>query len=193
MKKDCSVVILAAGNSSRMGSPKFALTLSDGRMFIENIVKQYVEFGCMEVIVVINNDGKLHLDEHPINADAEITYAINQHPEYERFYSVQTGLSKVLSNHPVFIHNADNPFANHEVLKALYSSRTGADLIKPVFKKTGGHPILISNKIVKDIVSYKNYDIHLNDFLKNYSIKTIKINDEKILINVNTMSDYKNL
>ena len=76
----------------------------------------------------------------------------------------------MLSNHPVFIHNADNPFANHKVLKALYSNRTDADLIKPVFKKTGGHPILISNKIVKDIVSYKNYDIHLNDFLKNYSI-----------------------
>lgn len=190
MQKDCSVIILAAGNSSRMGRLKFTLTLPDGITFIENIVKQYAEFGCREIIVVVNISGKKYLDEHPMK---DITIALNQHPEFERFYSIKAGLSKVKINYPVFIHNADNPFASKQVLNTLFNNRAEADFIKPVFKSKGGHPIFISNKIARDINSNNNFDIHLNDFLRNYSCRKIEVDDEKILINVNTVNDYLKL
>ena len=190
MQKDCSVVILAAGNSSRMGQLKFTLTLRDGSTFIENIVNQYVEFGCKEIIVVVNKRGMEYLSDHPLKA---VTIVMNQHPEYERFYSVKTGLSKIENNNPIFIHNVDNPYANKEVLEVLFANKGKADFIKPIFNTMGGHPILISKGIANDIVLNNNYDIHLNDFLRNYSRKKIEVDDEKILVNVNLESDYRKL
>lgn len=188
MQKDCSVVILAAGYSSRMGQLKFTLTLDDGTTFIENIVKQYADFGCREIIIVVNHKGKEYLNDHHIK---DVIIAVNHHPEFERFYSIKTGLSNLRDDNPVFIHNADNPFASQAVLKSLFINRGDADFIKPVFDKKGGHPILISKRIVSDIISSENHKIHLNYFLKNYSSKEIEMDDEKILVNINTESDYK--
>jgi len=190
MQKDCSVIILAAGNSTRMGQLKFTLTLEDGTTFIENIVKQYAEFGCSEIIVVVNINGKEYLEKHPLEG---ITVAVNKHPEFERFYSIKTGLSKIKSNNPVFIHNSDNPYANQIVLKVLFTSREDADFIKPVFEGKGGHPILISYKIVKKLILHDDQKIHLNEFLKNYSFIGIEVKNDKILININTKEEYLNL
>jgi len=191
MQKDCSVIILAAGYSSRMGCAKFNLRLPDGTSFLENIVKQYSDFGCRQIIVLVNKEGKLFLEQNPIKLTTDVEYVVNEHPEYERFFSVKTGLSAVNHNHIVFIHNADNPFANQKTLEILYANRRLADIVKPVFNSKGGHPILISNQIVREIISTKDYDINLNDFLKNYSQKRIQTEDEKIILNVNTMDDYK--
>lgn len=190
MQKNCSVVILAAGYSSRMGKLKFALTLANGSTFIENIVRQYAEFGCREIIVVVNINGKEYFDVNPIKG---ITVVINHHPERERLFSLKTGLLKITGTYPVFVHNADNPFAGQAILKALFASRGEADFIKPIFKNKGGHPIIISNRIVRDIVSCKNYDVHLNEFLKNYPHGELEADDENILININTIDEYLNL
>lgn len=190
MQKDCSVVILAAGYSSRMRRLKIALTLDNGTTFIENIVKQYADFGCREIIIVVNNKSKEYLEDHPIK---DVILAINHHPEFERFYSIKTGLSNIIGKFPVFIHNADNPFANQEVLKTLFINREDADFIKPIINTKGGHPILISKRIVNDIILSENHNIHLNNFLKKYSCKEIEMEDKKILVNVNTESEYKKL
>ena len=193
MKKDCSVIILAAGYSSRMGCAKFALRLPDGTSFLENIIKQYSDFGCSQVIVVVNNEGKLFLDKNPIQGTKTIDFVVNYHPEYERFYSVKTGLVAVNNDNSVFLHNADNPFANLETLESLYKNRNIADFVKPIFNQKGGHPILISNRIIRDIVLSENHNVNLNEFLKKYSRKEIQTEDEKIILNVNTMDDYEKL
>ena len=133
------------------------------------------------------------MDQHPVDTESEFRIIINHHPEYERYYSVKTGLSGLHINHSVFIHNADNPFANFEVLNALYINRNEADLIKPAFNKKGGHPILISPKIINDILSNENHDIYLNNFLNKFLFKKIETRDESILVNVNTKGDYKKL
>jgi len=191
MKKGCSAIILAAGYSSRMGCAKFTLRLADGTSFLENIINQYSVFGCNQIIVVVNSEGKGFLDQSPIRLIDELDFVVNQHPEYERFYSLKLGVGMVKNNQPVFLHNADNPFANLEILEDLYFNREMADFIKPVFNKRGGHPILISHKILRDIILVKNHDINLNDFLKKYSCKEIETTDENILLNINRISDYK--
>jgi len=193
MQKDCSVIILAAGYSSRMGCAKFALRLADGTSFLENIMNQYSVFGCNQIIVVVNSEGKEFLDQSPIRFIDELDFVVNQHPEYERFYSFKLGIGRVKNNQPVFLHNADNPFANYETLNDLYLNRGKADFVKPVFNKRGGHPILISHKILRDIILVKNHDINLNEFLKKYSCKEIETTDENILLNINRMSDYENI
>ena len=193
MQKNCSVVILAAGYSSRMGQLKFALTLSDGTTFIERIVKQYLRFGCEEIVVVVNKEGLNYLDKSNLKEENNYLIALNEYPERERFYSLKTGLLKLKNPKHVFIQNVDNPFVNSKVLDALYINRAEADFVKPMFKNKGGHPILITNKIVKDIILQKDYSIHLNNFLKSYLCKEVEVGDENILIDINTIDEYLNL
>jgi len=193
MKDRSSVVILAAGYSSRMGYPKFALTMPNDTPFLEYILSQYESFVSGKIIVVVNSEGKSYLSENNLTISRAVKIIVNQYPENGRLYSIKKGLSALKNNDPVFIHNVDNPFADKDLLNSLYTNKAKADLIKPVFKNRGGHPILISNKIVRDILAGKNYDIHLNSFLRKYSCESIEVSDERILTNINTESDYKNL
>lgn len=193
MQVDRSVIILAAGHSSRMGKPKFSLELSDGRTFLEHIVDQYFSFGCKSIILVLNEEVSKHLETININKQTNIQCVINSHPEFERYYSIKVGLSVLGNDNYVFIHNADNPYANQNILKELYNHRSEADYIKPIYKGRGGHPILISPLVVKDINSIENYNIRFNDFLKKYTAKEISTDDNKILVNINTIFDYSKL
>ncbi len=55
--KKYSAIILSAGKSSRMGVPKFSLMFDDKSTFLEKIINAYADFGCEEIIVVLNNEG----------------------------------------------------------------------------------------------------------------------------------------
>lgn len=193
MQEETSVIILAAGHSSRMKQLKLSLRLNGGKTFLENIINQYVEFGCKEIIVVINKEGREYLKNNPIDVIDKIKFVLNEHPEYERFFSVKTGLSALNKGNFVFIHNVDNPIISVNTLKLIYLKRKKADWIKPIFKNRGGHPILISNKVAEELVLFKEFNVHLNRFLERYSSKAVEIEDDNILLNVNTQKDYLNL
>ncbi len=193
MKKDCSVIILAAGYSGRMGQIKFSLKMKDGKIFLEHILQQFSKFGCYEMVVVINREGKSFLDQHAIEFPENVRFILNEHPGYERFYSVKLGLSAINRNRFVFIHNADNPFVEQDVLEQIFEKREEADIVKPVYKGKGGHPILISDKIRAEIISETENNIRLDDFLRKYPQKRVNVGSEKILININTPDDYQKL
>ena len=187
---DCSVIVLAAGFSGRMGIPKFALKFDENRTFLEEIVEQYNMFGCQEMVIVLNEEGKKLYDELNIPFAQNVKIVINHHPEYERFYSIKTGLKNLKSERKKFIHNVDNPFVSQGVLKILFNSISDADYCFPVCKGRGGHPVLLSESVVKDITEFKDSSITLRDFLKAYSGNRVEVNYEKVLVNINTMDEY---
>ena len=102
---DCSVIVLAAGFSGRMGIPKFALRFDENRTFLEEVVEQYDIFGCQEIIIILNKVGKKQYDELNIPFAQNVKIVINHHPEYERFYSIKAGLKNIKSDRKIFIHN----------------------------------------------------------------------------------------
>lgn len=152
MQKDCSLVILAAGFSSRMGKPKWMLELNNGKTFLENLLIQFSSFGCKEIVIVLNEKGIELIHETHLKEKYPLKISLNKHPDKERFYSIQCGLKQISQSNFVFIQNGDNPFANLELLKLLYENRNEADYVKPVFENRGGHPILISKKIIDKII-----------------------------------------
>lgn len=188
-KKDCSVVILAAGKSSRMGKPKFTLMLDNDNTFLEQIIKQYWEFGCTNIIVVLNSEGAEIIKKNPKNTLTKTQFVLNSHPEYGRYYSIKTGLI-IAKNNYVFIHNVDNPNANKEVLQKLYKNRGTAEVIKPVTGGKGGHPVLISKQVIDFILQQKENNINFKDILKLFTSREVVMADESILININTNDEY---
>jgi len=191
--KPCSAVILAAGRSSRMGVPKFALKFNNQTTFLEEIIDKYNSFGCNKIVVVVNSEGVSVLDENKIKLSDKIKIVINEHLEWERFYSIKLGLKKSNSYHPVFIHNVDNPFVNPNILSSLFDEITVTNFVVPEFKNKGGHPILVSEKIIKNIISEEKNDLNFRDFLKRFEKKNIEVDDERILVNVNSEKEYGEL
>jgi len=191
ISKYYSAIILSAGRSSRMGVPKFSLQFDDNITFLENLVYEYSTFGCREIVVVMNIDGFSLLSQLNIKLPDSATVVVNQHPEWERFYSLKLAAKALKDIKPVFVSNIDNPFVNHKLLDSLSNSRSGADYINPVYNGRGGHPFLLSEKVVADLRVEEKDQIHLKEFLGQYSKKSVEVDDEKILLNINTDEDFR--
>ncbi|MGA2295992.1 MAG: NTP transferase domain-containing protein [FCB group bacterium] len=192
--KPVSALILAAGESKRMNYPKSLLPVSNGARFIDKIIREFVNFGCREILVVINKNLKDY-----ISYDGNIKIIVNENLAYERFYSIKIGLRELYILKPstqddisefCFIHNVDNPFISGEILSTLYKNKLEDGYVFPTFNDKGGHPILMGKKIINAIISEEKNDLNFREFLNNYIYKKIELNDDSILININSMKDY---
>lgn len=192
-KKLAPAIILAAGTSGRMGFPKAALKFNDSENFIQHLCTQFLHAGCEKVIIVINSDTAKLFIENNITFPKNVITVINHYPEYGRFYSLQLGLKNCTNTDAVFITNVDNPFADSDLLVKLQTNVNSADYIYPVFKRKGGHPILISSKIIVDISQSDYRNVILRDFLQRFKSKAVEVNSEKILSNINSENDYLEL
>jgi len=190
LKMVFSVVVLAAGNSTRMGVPKFSLKFNSKHTFVEHIAQEYHHIGCKEIIVVINESGNSYIKESAFDFPENVKFVINDYPEWDRFYSVKRGLQSLSKTQPVFIVNVDNPFVNPEVIYALLNEKDNADYVHPTYKGKGGHPVLLSQRIIRNIVNEKQNQLNFREYLNNYSKKKVQVKDENILVNINTQDEY---
>ncbi len=188
-----SCVILSAGGSGRMGKHKALLPFGDENItFLEKIVRTYSALGISQIVVVVNQQlydlieiNKLHLPEN-------VSVIVNRHPEKGRFYSLQSGLKCIADDESVFFQNVDNPFVGRAVLDQLLESRDQAGIILPAFAGKTGHPVLLSPVVCKSIVSCEDPENRIDQYLKKFASVKVETNDAKILVNINTGTDYDN-
>lgn len=190
IRKDFSVIILAAGNSSRMGFPKLALKYSDSKTFIEHIANEYDRFGCTEIILVVNVGNFKYFKDNMLQLPKRIEVVVNDHPEWHRFYSLKKGIQALRKKTMVFMHNVDNPFVSQDTLDLLIKYSKNADYISPEFKGRGGHPVLLSEKIVSDILKSNKDQVHLKEFINQFQRRKVEVPDENILVNINDKKEY---
>lgn len=190
-KKDFSAIILAAGKSSRMGVSKSFLKYNEQETFIEHIINEYLNFGCKQVVIITNVIDAKWFIVNAHNFSGNIKILINHHPEWHRFYSLKMATEKIINEEYVFVHNVDNPFVNIDVLIELMINRNQADYISPEFNGKGGHPILLSRRIIKDVRATEEDQIHFKEFLNKYPKKKVPVDDKKVLVNINTLEEYR--
>ncbi len=186
-----STIILSAGKSSRMGQPKYALQCPNGKSFLEQIIENFLKFGCREIVVVLNAEGFTDLSKKSDLFPKNVKFVRNDFPEYQRFYSLKLGAMALENPYPIFVHNVDNPFVCSEVLNELLQNLPNADYILPEFDGKGGHPILLSEKVVQTLRACSENSTHLRDFLTKFSAKRIPVQTSTILANLNTEEDYR--
>ena len=189
-QKNISAIILSAGKSERMGVPKFSLRFNTETTFLEKLIDEYYSFGCNEIIVVLNETSAVLYHQLKLSVPSNVRVVINHHPEWERFYSLKLAALALNEVKPVFVSNIDNPFLNQETLDILFKEVDNFDYISPSFNGKGGHPFLLSTKVLNELKTEKQDQIHIKEFLGKYSKKLEEVNDEKILLNINTMEDY---
>jgi len=187
-KHNISAVILAAGLSERMGKPKFLLTWQK-ISFIENLINQYINFGCDTISIVLNPMHIKYYNELNI-ISKKIKIAVNNHPEYGRFYSLQKGLQNIRPYYNCFVSNVDNPFAEQDLLERMTQCLAPEKYVVPVYNKIKGHPVLLDVNIIKDILAEKSLNLNIKDYLQKYIQVNCPANSDKVLININTPEAY---
>ncbi len=185
-------LIPAAGFSGRMGIPKVALAFDQKRTFAEKIVESYLEAGVQQVVLVVNRKGRAALEKKQCRFDeARVRIVLNPFPERGRFFSIQTGLKFLQDFRAVFLQNIDNPFVRPETLWQIAARYEPGSYVVPQYNGGGGHPVLLSQKIISALVSFPDKKANLRDFLHGYRKVPCPVDRDEILININSPDAYR--
>jgi len=185
------VIILAGGYSSRFGIPKPFLKFSAAITFLEKLVYEYEKFSCDNIVLVLNSSLlNYYTESYSKEFRNKIKLVTNSKPELGRFYSIKLGIEKIEDADHCFIQNIDNPFTDIETLALIYNCRKEDSYVSPYFGDKGGHPVLISKKIIESIKQETNLEINTKDFLCRFNKIKIEVPNNKILANINTSVEY---
>ena len=176
-----------------MGMDKFLLKVDERTTFLEYLINQYTEFGCETIVAVFNAQGVKIVNETFPEMGKRITIVCNSNPEWGRFCSLKQGLKEIHQNQNVFIQNIDNPFVNLAILYKLVDEIKCFDFSYPTFNGKGGHPVLISSTVKSAILQESSNDLNLKLFLKKFNEQVCPVDDERVLLNINTPDDYKKI
>ncbi len=185
-----ALLILAAGKSGRMGEPKFGLKFNETTTFLENIISVFNENACAEIVIVVNEEVQKLLLNQSYTFPQTTKIIVNKHPEWGRFYSVKIGLQQLENTQAVFLVNVDNPFVNSNLINALLDEKDAADFMVPSYKGKGGHPILLTQKVIDKIVHEENIESNLKLFLLKFNKKFLEVTDPNVLANINTPEEF---
>lgn len=180
-----SCIILAAGFSKRMGQPKAFLSFNNEKCFLQKLIDTF-SLKCSEIIVVINQKVYSENFNQITSLEGNFRVALNNNPEYERFFSVKLGVQSLENKHECFIHNVDNPFIDENVLESLTAKKTDSGYVVPVFEKKGGHPILLKKDVIYYICNSAKNNDNLRSVLKKFTRHDIECHNDNILFNINT-------
>lgn len=187
---EAGVIILAAGRSERMKVTKALLQYDDNFRFIEQIVSTYSGWGCNEIVVVTNPQAAQQLQQLG-TVPSTVKVIINDHLEFERFYSVKLGLGAIRTSEFCFIQNVDNPFIDGTILDFIFQNRSDEKYVSPVFKDKGGHPVLLNRQNIDCICNWPVDSDNFKEVMNTMECRKVDIQDDRVLININSPEDYK--
>ena len=172
-------IILAAGNSSRMGSPK-ALLEYEGQKFIHRLKSVLGEF-CDPLIVVGSSQSQFPID------------AVNPKPERGMLSSLQCGLRTVpQQTDAVLFTLVDLPAIDPATVRTLIDGWRGEPLRVPRFEGRRGHPVMLSAKLIADFLNATGTP---KDIISAHAaeIVYVDVDDPGVVTDVDTPDDYRNL
>jgi len=139
MTKNTGIIILAAGNSSRLGLPKQLLEF-EGESLLKRISRAAMAVPDVSVSVVI---GAYPDPIHAVLQNSKVSVAINPHWMTGLSTSIIVGLKDLLKNQPqvdrCIISLCDQPFVDQHVFQQLIqlADSSGKGIVATGFRNMG--------------------------------------------------------
>lgn len=143
-------IILAAGESKRMGSPKMLLPFNGSTMMecvITNVAKSIVD----KIVVVVGAERETLTQ---LAGKLNVEYCYNENFKEGMLSSVQCGFRYLPSDcKGSLVFQGDQPLITFDTINAVINGYASSEkgIVIPVFDKKRGHPILIDMKYRNDI------------------------------------------
>ena len=185
-----TALILAAGQSKRMGQPKMLLPWGK-KTVLEKVIATFKVAGVKDILVITGGDREQV--EELVGNSARTVF----NPGYaggEMLSSVQLGLAESKpETEAVLIGLGDQPQVQERSVRMVLDAyrKSGASIVVPSFRMRRGHPWLVTQAHWDEILSMRS-PASLRDFLKKHAdeIRYVVIKDNSILQDLDTPEDY---
>ena len=205
MTTKITAIILAAGKSTRMGSPKMLLPWGD-KTILEHVIAVFAKAGVADILVVT---GGARESVEAIIRECQKNYPVQSvyNEDYmagDMLSSIQCGLQYLTLTPPPRSHGemgtaamiglGDQPQIQERSVRLLYDAflQTKSPLVVPSFQKRRGHPWLVGRTLWNELIKMDSTQTP-RDFLNAHAenIYYVGMDTPTILSDLDTPDDYQ--
>jgi molybdenum cofactor cytidylyltransferase len=185
-------IILSAGASRRMGTPKALLPL-DGETFLDRLIRLFSEVA-KPVVVVLGHQSKEI--RSGIQRGAEARFVVNPDPERGMLSSLQCGLEAVPPEaEAVLFTPVDHPNLESSTLEELISRfEDRAPVTVPTYQGKHGHPVMIARAPIAELLDLPS-TAQASDVIHRYRSQTfyVAVDDPAVTTDIDDRAAYAEL
>jgi len=185
-----SAILLAAGESKRMGKPKQLMLLGNSTI-VEQTIDNLLNSRVSEVIIVLGYKAEAVVEKI---ATRPVKIAINPAYPQGMSTSIVTGLNLINDKaKAVMLALADQPFIDSQTISRLIDEFDSHDkgIAIPVYQGRRGHPVIFAIKYKEELLGLTGdiggrliIERHPDDILE------ISVSTESINIDIDTIDGY---
>ena len=186
-------IILAAGLSSRMGSPKPLLDF-DGVPLLALLLAECRRSLVDQVMVVLGHEWERISERIDLSG---VAVAVNENYRSGQTGSLQCGLRMLDKRTQAFLNlPVDHPLVTHEeidaIVKAYRSQPTGAAIVVPVFQGREGRPVLFDRALREEILALRP-DEPVKSILQKHrnTVRHVAVENPFTMTDVDTPQQYR--
>jgi len=186
-----SLVILAAGKSTRMKENKLLLKL-DGETLIEHVVNTAMRSNVDEVVVVLGYEAEKVKERL---AQLRCRLVVNQNYMKGQSESVKAGLAAVSSNvEAVMVLPADVALVDEQTVNKVIDEygRSKSLIAIASHRRQSGHPILLDGSLFPEISQIDEETLGLKAVISRHKqdVKYVEVDTENALIDIDTEEEF---
>jgi len=183
-------MILAAGESKRMGKPKLLLSFGE-KTIIEAVIDNAVQSKAENILVVLGSDREKI--EEKIK-DLPVKVVFNPNFCEGMLSSARIGFQTLPEDtQAVLVFLGDQPAISHAIIDKVIDAynRTKRGIVLPVYEGNRGHPVLIDMKY-KDEVAKLSVDVGLRGVVYGHpeDVQEVEMETPSILRDIDDADDY---
>ncbi|MBI5021549.1 MAG: nucleotidyltransferase family protein [Ignavibacteriales bacterium] len=191
-----SGIILAAGSSRRMGSPKSLLKIGE-KTFLQHIVDVLHSARVIDIVIILGAEAE-EIRKSLSWFDGKTV--VNEDWQKGQLTSIIKGIDALdlNSTEPEEINGAmicpvDHPLLIQSLLVDLLQGywTSKKKIIIPTFNSRRGHPVIFDKKYFDELRS-ASHDVGARSVIHKHSddVCEVPVNEEGVLINIDTQEDY---
>lgn len=187
-----SALILAAGESRRMGQPKMLLTWGQTTV-LGHVIATFQQAGIRDIVVVVG--GAREQVEEIVNQHGAQSVYNAEHAKGEMLLSLQCGIeAQAPQTQATLIALGDQPQIQEGTVRLICErfQNTKSRLIVPSFEMRRGHPWLVDRSLWTEILEMRPQQSP-RDFLHGHAqeIDYVQVQTSSILADIDTLEDYQ--
>lgn len=196
-----AILLLAAGEGSRLGGFPKALLKKDGESLLSRFLQSIQTLNPIETSVVTGFyadvvEAEINLIQQRTNNSIAIVK--NPNPEEGQSSSVRIGLESLTSDYDVLlVALCDQPNIGVSEIEALLEqyNQTGSnkEIVLPMVNGSRGNPVLLSKKVIEEILATPG--MVCRPFMDKHPelVKVFETNNQAYLLDVDTQADIQKL
>jgi len=206
--EDFPLILLAGGQSSRMGTPK-GLVDYQGQPWLLEQLSRFEAASGKEVVIVLGYHQEQYFERIPwlrgarykasVQSGLAVSVVVNKTPEFGQFSSLQRAIPFLLEKDwsGAFVLPVDVPGPQREVYSRLGAAfNKELEVVIPQYRSKGGHPVLLSRRFLGRLISLPVADnkARLDKQIRALSqeqVAKVRVSDPQVCLNINTQEEFR--